>query len=232
MPSRGYHEGVPRTITTDKLRKLVSDGDAQLVEVLPRPAYETEHLPGAVSIPLGEMTDRTVSSLDRTKPVVAYCYDYQCDLSARAAARLESLGFEDVYDYTASKLAWFAEGLPAEGTTPPSSRAGALAREVPTCDIEETVADLGPRFDARDMVVVIDGQNVVLGVVRREVLALPGETPVEVAMQLAPATVRPSITASELAKSMVKDDRESVLVTALDGRLIGVIGRDDLHGDH
>jgi hypothetical protein len=50
--------------------------------------------------------DTAVEQLDRTKPVVVYCYDYQCDLSPRAAHRLEQLRFAEVYEYVASKVAW------------------------------------------------------------------------------------------------------------------------------
>jgi len=32
-------------------------------------------------------------------------------MSPRAASRLESLGFRDVYDYAAGKADWFAAGL-------------------------------------------------------------------------------------------------------------------------
>ena len=37
-------------------------------------------------------------------------------MSARAAWRLESLGFANVYRYTAGKSDWFASGLPRAGT--------------------------------------------------------------------------------------------------------------------
>ena len=36
-------------------------------------------------------------------------------MSPRAAWRLESLGFGDVYDYVAGKVDWMAAGLPIEG---------------------------------------------------------------------------------------------------------------------
>lgn len=37
-------------------------------------------------------------------------------MSPRAAARLEGIGFEQVYDYTAGKVDWGSFGLPLEGT--------------------------------------------------------------------------------------------------------------------
>jgi rhodanese-related sulfurtransferase len=58
-----------------RLRELLSAG-AQLVEVLPTDEYEEEHLPGALSIPLKQLDARTAARLDRTDPVVVYCWDY------------------------------------------------------------------------------------------------------------------------------------------------------------
>ena len=66
----------PTPIGREDVQKLTSGG-AQLVEVLPRPAYEQEHLPGAVSIPLKELGRRGPRELDPSRPVVVYCWDFQ-----------------------------------------------------------------------------------------------------------------------------------------------------------
>jgi rhodanese-related sulfurtransferase len=55
---------------------MVEQG-AQLVEVLPAKQYEAEHLPRAVSIPLGELDRESARRLDPARPVIVYCYDYQ-----------------------------------------------------------------------------------------------------------------------------------------------------------
>jgi rhodanese-related sulfurtransferase len=223
---------MPQTITTDDLRTLIEEQRPQLVEVLPRVDFDIEHLPGAVCVPLTEMNERAVEDLDRKRPLVTYCFDYQCDLSARAASLMASLGFTDVYDYTASKVAWFAAGLPAEGSKPDSSRAGVICRPVPTAGPDELVGELAARFEDSNVVAVVTAGDVVLGLVRSEVLGLPPDTPVARAMQPGPVSVRPSITAAELADSMAKDHRDQVLVTTLDGHLLGIVWRDDLHGLH
>ena len=56
------------------VQRLVSAG-AQLVEVLPAEEYATEHLPGAVNIPLKELNRETAGRLDATGPVIVYCWD-------------------------------------------------------------------------------------------------------------------------------------------------------------
>jgi rhodanese-related sulfurtransferase len=67
---------MPTTIDRSRLREMLAAG-AQLVEVLPRREYDEEHLPGAVSIPLRELNRETTSQLDRSRPIIVYCYDYQ-----------------------------------------------------------------------------------------------------------------------------------------------------------
>jgi rhodanese-related sulfurtransferase len=61
-------------ITRDEVRRLVEAG-AQLVEVLPRDEFDDEHLPGAISLPLKSLTAETSALLDRSRPVIVYCWD-------------------------------------------------------------------------------------------------------------------------------------------------------------
>jgi len=65
---------MPTEIDRSKLQSLVKEG-AQLVEVLPADEYEEEHLPGAISLPLRRLETEAVSLLDRTRPVIVYCWD-------------------------------------------------------------------------------------------------------------------------------------------------------------
>ena len=67
---------MPKDIGLEEMRKLV-DEDAQLVEVLPPREYEEEHLPGAINIPLKTLDEQTAARLDKDRPVVVYCWDFQ-----------------------------------------------------------------------------------------------------------------------------------------------------------
>jgi rhodanese-related sulfurtransferase len=67
---------MPARINRSRVQELVAEG-AQLVEVLPRDKYENEHLPGAVNLPLKELNRETARQLDRSRPVIVYCYDDQ-----------------------------------------------------------------------------------------------------------------------------------------------------------
>ena len=68
---------MPTPIDRHELQRLRRDERAQLVEVLRADEFEDEHLPGAVNIPLKELDRHSAASLDPSRPVVVYCYDYQ-----------------------------------------------------------------------------------------------------------------------------------------------------------
>ena len=67
---------MPREIQREEVRRLVTAG-AQLVDVLPRAEYETEHIAGAINIPLKELNRETAAKLDPGRPVIVYCHDSQ-----------------------------------------------------------------------------------------------------------------------------------------------------------
>lgn len=67
---------MPTEIDTDAALRLHRDG-AQFVEVLGRAEYTEEHLPGATHIPLRHLDRDAPTKLDRGRPVVVYCWDYQ-----------------------------------------------------------------------------------------------------------------------------------------------------------
>ena len=66
---------MPRRVDRHEVQRLVAEG-AQLVDVLPADEHEEEHLPGAISLPLKQLTAETAAArLDRGRPVIVYCWD-------------------------------------------------------------------------------------------------------------------------------------------------------------
>lgn len=65
---------MPTDIDVHRVRTLLETG-AQLIEVLPPPEYNEEHLPGAINIPLKSFTPENLAVLDRHEPVIVYCWD-------------------------------------------------------------------------------------------------------------------------------------------------------------
>ena len=65
---------MPTSIDRDRLREMLASG-AQLVEVLPKREYDHEHLVGARNLPLKQLTAETSRPLERSRPLVVYCWD-------------------------------------------------------------------------------------------------------------------------------------------------------------
>jgi rhodanese-related sulfurtransferase len=61
-------------ITREELAARRSSGSILLVDVLPAESYRTEHIPGAVSLPLAEIETRASQVLpDRGAEIAVYC---------------------------------------------------------------------------------------------------------------------------------------------------------------
>jgi Mg/Co/Ni transporter MgtE len=157
-------------------------------------------------------------------------------MSPRAAWRLESLGFEDVYDYEAGKQDWSGAGLPIEGTRAAQTRAGDLARrDVPTCGLHEPVGEVSERTRAEgwNVCVVVNDERIVLGLLRESQLGASDDEPVERAMGPGPSTFRPNVDVREMAHFMAEHDLASAPITTPEGRLVGMLMREDAeHAAH
>src|SRR6266568_2681632 len=159
---------MPIEIRRKDVKTLVAQGRAQLVEVLPASEYKKEHLPQAVNIPLQNLTAEATKSLRKDMAVIVYCADFQCDLSARAAWRLESMGFQEVYRYTPGKADWLAAGWETEGAEAKKTRIRQMINKgVPTCSLRERLEDVkSRRRQNQDMCIVVNDKNIVLGVIQ------------------------------------------------------------------
>jgi len=218
-----------RTVDLQGVRELLERG-AQLVEVLPAEEYHELHLPGAIHLPLKELDRQHAERLDRERPVVVYCWDALCDLSPRAATRLDQLGFE-VYDYALSKVDWMAHGLPMEGTAANQPIALSFARDdVATCGLEDRADQIMQRIDSSPYgYAIVLADRVVLGRVRRSRLDdTPDEANAEMLMEPAPSTTRPHTDPGELASRLKRSGANTAILTTPEGELLGVVRRDDL----
>jgi rhodanese-related sulfurtransferase len=215
---------VPIIVDRAELQRLVEAG-AQLVEVLPEHEYNEEHLPGALHLPLKRLDpDSARTLLDVSRPVVVYCWDTLCDMSPRAAWRLERLGFAPVYDYGAGKVDWLAAGLPTVRADDSERRAlDAADRDPPTCRPDDRVRDIAGG-DQRSLV-VINEQRIVLGRINPGRIEAPDVTPVEEMMEPGPATVRAHEPLAPLLDRMARRGVDEVIVTTPQGELLGVLRR-------
>jgi CBS domain-containing protein len=151
-------------------------------------------------------------------------------MNARAAWRLERLGFPRVYRYAPGKADWLAAGLPTEGRTAGALRAGTVARrDVATCGPGERVADAARRAReaGSDVCVVVNDERVVLGRLRGAALDEASDQIVEDVMEEGPTTTRANDDLLKLAARLHDHDVAAILVTDPDGGLIGIAYRDD-----
>jgi rhodanese-related sulfurtransferase len=95
-----------RVMRIDDLNVLKNGNtDFLLVDARPREQYYMAHIPGAVSMPLNEIS-AYVSGLDRNRMIVTYCGNYHCPISTKAAMEFSRLGFTNVYDYKGGIKEW------------------------------------------------------------------------------------------------------------------------------
>src|SRR5947209_933720 len=137
-------------------------------------------------------------------------------MSPRAAWRLETLGFKEVFDYVDGKVDWMAAGLPTEGTNAQHPRAGDMARkDVPTCGLTETLGDVKARAEAKgwSAVVVVNDERVVLGLLRARELAMDAAQPIEKVMRPGPSTSRAYVSVHERLHFMVDHNLTMFTVT-------------------
>jgi Mg/Co/Ni transporter MgtE len=154
-------------------------------------------------------------------------------MSPRAACRLDTLGFAEVYDYTAGKAEWLGYGLATEGRLAGRPDIGGFVRrDAATCELDDRVGTVHERVDASpyEFALVLSSSGVLLGRLLRSALdgnpdALAGEV-----MEPGPSTVRPDTAAETLATRLRERRLATAIVTTPDGRLLGVARTRDLPG--
>ncbi len=63
---------MPTKIWRDEVQRLLRDEAAQLVEVLPPPMFENEHIESAINIPIKDLDEQTTGGLDKDRPIIVY----------------------------------------------------------------------------------------------------------------------------------------------------------------
>ena len=109
-------------------------------------------------------------------------------------------------------------------------RAGDIARrDVPTCRLTERIGDVQPRVKAAGwtLCMVVNDAGVVLGRLRKEALSADPGAVVETVMEAGPGTIRPDTLLETITRRMHERKVSSTVVTTSDGRLVGILYRDD-----
>jgi rhodanese-related sulfurtransferase len=100
-------------VEADELLRRVKEGEVTVLDVRPPEEYLAGHIPGALSIPLGELEAR-LEELSQDREVVAYCRGPYCVMAVEAVALLRKRGFE-AHRMEHGIVDWRARGWQVEG---------------------------------------------------------------------------------------------------------------------
>jgi rhodanese-related sulfurtransferase len=112
---RRWFGGAPAWIGIDDLQRRLTAGDPLLVVDVRQPEEFTAppgHLPGAVNVPLPELTARTPELAARKQPIVLVCKTDR--RSFRAGTELIAAGLADVAVLRGGTDGWHQKGLMLE----------------------------------------------------------------------------------------------------------------------
>ena len=100
---------------------------------------------------------------------------------------------------------------------------------MPTAGLGERLGDVCERARNAgwDAAVVVNDDHVVLGLLRSKELERDPELRMEQAMRPGPSTFRPHVAIKEMADYMSEHNLESAPITTSDGRLVGLLKRED-----
>lgn len=92
--TRQYLEarGSMEAVEGDELLRRVKEGEVTVLDVRPPEEYRAGHIPGAISIPVGELEAR-LKELPKNREVVAYCRGPYCVMAVEAVEVLRKKGF-------------------------------------------------------------------------------------------------------------------------------------------
>jgi rhodanese-related sulfurtransferase/DNA-binding transcriptional ArsR family regulator len=99
-------------LTSDELLRRLEDSATLILDVRPRQEYAAGHIPGALSVPLGELSAR-IAELPQGPEIVAYCRGPYCVLAPQAIDILGRAG-RRVRRLEAGFPEWRLAGLPVE----------------------------------------------------------------------------------------------------------------------
>ncbi|MBI5885690.1 MAG: rhodanese-like domain-containing protein [Deltaproteobacteria bacterium] len=111
-------------VSTAQLKILLErKADLVLVNVLDRPEFAQEHIPGSINIPVAEIERIAPQLIKSSDLIVVYCRTSRCRASAVAADKLSTIGYDNVMRYSAGIRGWKAADLPVEGLYTDTRRA-------------------------------------------------------------------------------------------------------------
>lgn len=104
---------VPR-IGVSELHDLVAEKAVVVIDVRSTDRYRMQHIPGALSVPLGTEKRFAEQLSKETRPIVTYCTCSAEQTAALSAINFAALGVENVKALRGGLAAWEKAGHPME----------------------------------------------------------------------------------------------------------------------
>ncbi|MBW2194148.1 MAG: hypothetical protein JRD47_06490 [Deltaproteobacteria bacterium] len=112
-----FSSAVSEISDVETAKAIFDAGIAVFVDARTRDLYKDGHIPGAVSLPVGQF-DETIQTFIEQYPsenmIVAYCSGKACEDSHALATRLLEQGYSDVSVFIDGFSGWESEGHPVE----------------------------------------------------------------------------------------------------------------------
>lgn len=89
-----YHQ-----ITQEEAKEMMDTKDVLILDVREQDEYESEHIPGAVLLPVGSIDENTAAETIPEKDATVLVYCRSGNRSKTASAKLAELGYTNIYEF-------------------------------------------------------------------------------------------------------------------------------------
>ncbi|MFH8337773.1 rhodanese-like domain-containing protein [Streptomyces sp. AM6-12] len=113
---------VAAALTTPREPGTPGGPDFVLLDARSSESWDQGHIPGAVHLPTALVPERAAALLDKSTPVVTYCWGPGCNGATRAALALAELGYQ-VREMLGGFEYWVREGFTYQTPQGPARRA-------------------------------------------------------------------------------------------------------------
>lgn len=96
-----------------------NEGEVLIVDARPGLFYKFGHIPGAISLPatskeLGSEAGKALSGVPKTRRIVVYCADEQCENAETVANLISSMGYGNIHIFSGGWAEWTDSGRQVE----------------------------------------------------------------------------------------------------------------------
>ena len=95
----GEGESTYRQITQEEAKEMMDTQDVVVLDVREQDEFDAGHIPGAVLLPVGTITEETAAAVIDSEETVVLVYCRSGNRSKTASQALADLGYTEVYEF-------------------------------------------------------------------------------------------------------------------------------------